>query len=556
MKFTWRITGLRYRLERLTVRRLVHAACRLLFMRAAYGYTLGGRLIDALAFTPSDMWPGDANRGSTITSGDFDFLGRLVRAPEQPWHPVGVSAEWRTMAHGFGWLRDLRAAGGEASRERARELVLDWIDTEGRWSPVPWRPHVIAQRLGNWLGQSEFLCAGADEAFRERFLDSLARQARHLARVARFADPGARRIKVLKGLIYASLSLPGRARPLRRALKGLEAEIGGQVLGDGGHVERCPALQLSVLQDLVDIREALRDAQAEIPAALQTGIDRMAPMLRFFRHGDGGLALFNDTDEHEGWLIDVVLTRADARGKPLDSAPHAGFERLTANRTLLIVDTGRPPPPGLDFHAHAGTLSFEMSVGKERLVVNCGAHADDGADWTAAQRATAAHSTVNVEDVNSAELLTTGYLGHRPGTVTVERRDADGSCWVDASHDGYDASMGLVHHRRLFLAAGGGDLRGEDTLKGSGNHKFTVRFHLHPTVKASLVQQGSAVLLRLADGTGWRLRAAGGVTSLEKSVYLGIRGEVRRTEQVVISGATQNGKGQIKWAFSRLTDNC
>ena len=92
-------------------------------------------------------------------------------------------------------------------------------------------------------------------------------------------------------------------------------------------------------------------------------------------------------------------------------------------------------------------------------------------------------------------------------------------------------------------------------MSGSGNHKFTVRFHLHPTVTASVVQQGSAVLLRLADGTGWRLRAAGGVTSLEESVYLGIRGEIRRTEQVVISSATKNGDGQVKWAFTRLTDS-
>ena len=84
MKITWRITGLRYRLERMTVRQLVHAACRLLFKRAAYGYTLGGRRIDGLVFTPSDMWPGDANRGGIITRGDFDFLGHLVRAPEQP----------------------------------------------------------------------------------------------------------------------------------------------------------------------------------------------------------------------------------------------------------------------------------------------------------------------------------------------------------------------------------------------------------------------------------------------------------------------------------------
>ena len=67
-----------------------------------------------------------------------------------------------------------------------------------------------------------------------------------------------------------------------------------------------------------------------------------------------------------------------------------------------------------------------------------------------------------------------------------------------------------------------------------------------------MVQEGSSVLLRLTSGEGWRFRASGGVISLQESVYLGIRDVVKRTEQIVVSAATQNGNGQIKWAFSRL----
>jgi uncharacterized heparinase superfamily protein len=82
-----------------------------------------------------------------------------------------------------------------------------------------------------------------------------------------------------------------------------------------------------------------------------------------------------------------------------------------------------------------------------------------------------------------------------------------------------------------------------------------VRFHLHPAVKASLVQQGSTVLLRLASGGGWRLRASGGTMSLQESVYLGASGEARRTSQIVIAGAAPDGQGQVKWALSRMTDD-
>ena len=133
-------------------------------------------------------------------------------------------------------------------------------------------------------------------------------------------------------------------------------------------------MHATVLGALIDIRAIYKAARIEMPEALQHAIDRMAPALRFFRHGDGGLALFNGSQEGEALLLDTILTQADARGRPLKRAPQAGFDRLTLGRTIIIVDSGGPPPARLDRQAHAGIGSFEMSVGRERFIVNCGAH--------------------------------------------------------------------------------------------------------------------------------------------------------------------------------------
>jgi uncharacterized heparinase superfamily protein len=334
----------------------------------------------------------------------------------------------------------------------------------------------------------------------------------------------------------------------------LAAEIEQQIAPDGGHLSRSPAVHFMVFRQLVDLRIALREARAEVPVALQNAIDRMAPMVRFYRHGDGGLCLFNDTNEGENWLIDVVLTQAEARGKPLDSAPHTGFERIAINRTLVVMDAGPIAPSGPDRHAHAGALSFEMSVGKHRMIVNCGAHAGAHRDWKAVQRTTAVHSTITIDDINSAELLPGAMVGARPRLVAAERRESDGNVWVDGEIDGYAGFSRLVHRRRIYLSANGGDLRGEDSLAGAGQRKFAVRFHLHPTVTASLAQDGDSVLLRLGDGGGWRFRASGGATGLQESVYLGLGGETRRTEQIVVSGAALDGEALVKWAITRMTD--
>src|SRR5206468_5112912 len=186
---------------------------------------------------------------------------------------------------------------------------------------------------------------------------------RHLARVAGWELTGAARLHALKGLIGGSVALGGPEQRILRALRGLERELSTQILPDGGHRSRNPSVQLAVLRDLIDIRAVLRAAQAEIPVPLQQAIERMAPMLRFFRHGDRRLGLFNNSIEEDGVVVDLALTRSETRGHPPPAAPESGFQRLQAGQSLVIVDTGKPPPHGFDGDAHAGTLSFELSQG-------------------------------------------------------------------------------------------------------------------------------------------------------------------------------------------------
>lgn len=543
-----------HKVRRAGIRQLLYALSTLVFKTSLYKRLLEKSVSEAPTFLPTDIWPGNANRGSVTVDGDFECLGTVIRDADKPWLATSVSEAWLTSVSEFDWLRDLRAVGTDAARARARELITRWIETHGsRWQKISWQPSVTGVRLANWLGQREFLAIGADATFLDQFDASIHQQNLYLQHVSGFIPTGFDRILAFKGLILTAASAKN-SQLLSRWVKQLDREIDMQILGDGGHVSRSPSTELGLLRHLVDIRTALKDAKEEVSHTLQTAIDKTAPMVRFFRHGDGGLALFNGSDEGEGWLIDVVLTRSEARGKPLDTAPHSGFERLSANRTLLLLDTGNPPPMGYDQQAHAGTLSFEMSVGKERIITNCGAHFSATESWLEAQRTTAAHSTVTIENMNSSELLSQGGIGSRPNSVSAERREADGNIWIDTSMDGYGGRGTGIHTRRLYLSANGGDIRGEDTLSGVEGQKFVARFHLHPSVQASLVRQANSVLMRTPSGSGWRFRASGGVISLQESVYLGLPGQVKRTEQVVISGATQSGSGQIKWAISRLAD--
>jgi len=530
--------------------RLAYTLKRPLFATPFYRLMLAGRPPTALAAALSDPWPGNAERGAQLLDGTFALAGHTVKSPPRLWSPSGAAPDWLKALHGFEWLADLRSVGGDAARRRARELVGDWLGRYPHWEPVAWAPEVTGRRLVSWLGQYEFFAASAAIEFRHQVLDSLARQARHLDHALPAGIAGTEAIVACKGLIYAGVSLPDATALAEKGLVLLQRALNRQILADGGHVERSPRTQLTVLRDLIDVRAALHAGGLETPVDLQTTIERMAPLLRLFRHGDGGLALFNGADEAEAWQVETVLQRAGGRPRPLTLAPQSGFQRLQAGRTVVLVDAGCPPPPTQARQAHAGTLSFEMSIGRHRLIVNCGNH-PAGHRWSRAYRATAAHSTLVVNDTNSSKISPDGALSRRPEIVACRREEAEGSHWLDMSHDGYRAPFGLVHQRRLYLAAGGEDLRGEDCLVGSGGRDFTIRFHLHPDARAALAQDGETVLLRAGRGAGWRFRALGAVVALEPSVYLGRPGEVRRGQQIVLSGRTSAGETTVKWALHR-----
>ena len=530
---------------------LTYRAVRPLFGTPLYRMMLGGHGPAGMAAVPPDLWPGDAERGAEIARDSFSFAARDPAADAKNWEMRDAAQEWVATLHGFDWLRHIRALDGEAGRDKARRRALAWIDLYPSWEPIAWRSDILASRIVAWLTHYPVFFADPDHGVSEKLMASVGQQLKHLRRVAGCELDGAARLRALKGLVIGTTCLQSEQRRLPQAIALLTHEIERQILPDGGHASRCPTTQLQVLRDLIEVRATLDAAEIPVPSVVARAIDRMAPIVRFFRHGDGGFTCVNGGNEDDAASIDIVLGHTDSRQRPPTSAPDTGFERLNAGRLLAICDVGGPPPPGLDQDAHAGTLSLEVSDGRDRLIVNCGAAPQTGVEWRLAQRATAAHSTAMLEETNSSALANRGGIADRRAAVTATRAESDGQIWIDAEHDGYRQPFGIRHRRRVYLAGTGDDLRAEDVLDGRGGHRFAVRLHLHPDVQVSLLHNRTAALLRLPGGAAWKLRASGAEIDLADSVYLGMPDQIRRTQQVVLSGLTQAGATTVKWALQR-----
>ncbi len=526
-----------------------------LFASPLYRAMLGGPPAFQLAVVPPDPWPGDADRGAAILAGTFPLAHEVLSAEgDKIWDKPGASREWLDALHSFRWLSDLRTLGGGAARRRARELVAGWCRRYRWWDATAWRPPVLAQRIAAWLGHYEFVAASADDELRARFFRVLLRQLKHLDRVAGAAPDSIDRLAAAKALVMAGIALPEDAPRLGSGMRRLEKILAQDFLADGGHASRSPAQQVQALRHLVDVRAALGAAGRRIPETLQTAIEALAGVVRFLRHGDGGLALFHGSDEDENWLIDTLLAHAVPRAALPSRLAATGYERVQAGRSVMIVDVGAPPPPGFDADAHASALAFELSVGKERLIVNSGAAPASDAAQRLKHRGSAAHSTLVVAGADSAPLRRGGGITQGLGAVSAQREERDGAVLIDARHDLYLKRFSIRLRRRLYLAPGGEDLRGEDTLDGPGDVEFAAYFHLHPDISASLLQGGTAALLRLPGGAGWRMRSAGAVMALHESVYFGDGGDTKRAQLIVLAGKTvEGGETVVKWALQRET---
>lgn len=516
-----------------------------------------------LLIAPQDLRTADATNAADIYGGRFLFSGHLVETQgKSPFELKAVHEDWQRELHSFGWLRDLRAADSQIARQNARALVEDWIKYSGRWHEIGWEAGVVTRRILSWLAHSPFILQDGDHDFYRSFVKSLARQVRFLRQTINETDDGVERLHAALAIASACISMAGQGRFARQSIRRLEHELNRQILPDGGHISRNPRALIDILADLFPVRQAFVAQGLEMPPAMLQSVDRMMPLLRFFRHGDGALAHFNGMGSTPSDLVATILAYDDARGAPPVNAPHSGYQRLSGGSSVVLLDTGPAPVLSVSGDAHAGCLSLEFSSATNRIVVNCGVSPKSNPLWRKVSRSTAAHSTATIEDTSSSRFLSEKPFGHLlgapilsgPVNVPVEREDDRAGSRISASHDGYAAEFRVLHKRDVSLSADGTVLDGLDTFSAIGNvdpeHGFAIRFHLHPSLRTSLIRGGSAVLLVCRDGEVWEFEAPGSEIVLEESIYLSDVYGHRKSEQIVVAGALL-ATPSVGWQFRK-----
>lgn len=531
--------------------------CRLA-VRPRFG--IGGGRGAKLLVAPTDLRAVDPYIAEEMLAGRFPLAGRVLEVGEDsPFAHDMPSELFEARLHSFSWLRHVRADKSEASCRQARLIIDDWIDRySSQMTGFAWDADAVAQRLIAWLSHSPVVLQDADAGFYRRFLASLAHHVRYLNRIANCANEGLPRFRVRIALAMASIAMQTSNSTIRRAARELDREIECQILPDGSHASRNPQVAVELLYDLLPLRQTYINLGHELPARLIPAIDRMFPAIRFFRHQGGDLALFNGATLTLANDLMAVLRYDETAGQPFKALPHAQFHRLAAGNTVLLMDTGYPLSDGLSRSAHAGCLSFELSSGKQRFIVNCGSPRFAGTNIRQIARETAAHSTVVIGDRSSSRISRSPFIGplfvEGVSEVDVHRQTGtDGSDRLLARHNGYVGPFGVWHEREVRMSADGKKVIGRDRIllpdKDPASGVFPdptlARFHVHPAIRCSQADEQS-ILLKALDGESWIFKAISGTASLAEDVFFADASGMRPSEQIemVFEGP------EIVWSFT------
>lgn len=443
---------------------------------------------------------------------------------------VRTAADWDSDQREKLWLYnlhyfdDLNAEGAAERIDWHRALLDRWVGENPPAQGAGWEPYPVSLRIVNWI---KWALAG--NKFEPAWEHSLAIQARRLRRRVEWHLLGNHLFANAKALAFAGAFFDGPEAKewITKGLDILAREVPEQVLLDGGHFERSPMYHALILEDLLDLVNLARDYPGVVPESdiqeWRAAVQRMRSWLSVMVHPDGDIAFFNDAAlgiappraELEAYAGRLDLPTSSPSEDGLTHLADSGYVRLQRDEAVALLDVAPIGPDYLPGHAHADTLSFELSLFGRRVIVNSGTSRYGTGAERLRERATAAHSTVEVNGTSSSEVWSGFRVARRARPFGLKTAEEGDEITVSCAHDGYRRLAGQPVHRRTWRL-GERLLSVEDEVTGQYENAVA-RFHLHPD--AAVEGNASDGHMLLNDGRRVEWRVLGGQSRLVRSSW-------------------------------------
>jgi len=410
-----------------------------------------------------------------------------------------LPSDWNNETHSKLWVynlhyfEDLLSENAKEKRHFHTSLLNRWIDDNPIGHGNGWEAYPMSLRIVNilkaWLGGLEV---------DKKLFESVYYQASYLSNNLEKHLLGNHYFANLKALLFAGFIL-GNFRWINTAEKGLLLEIPEQILDDGANFELSPMYHCLMLIDMLDMLNLTRAYPTKVShhlvSLLETYIPKMLQFIETMVHPDGGVSFFNDSADgiapskdkiyQYSKMLGFKINRIDSTKAQIIDNANSGYFCSTVSGSKLIFDAS---PIGCDYipgHAHADTLSFELSIGVERVFVNSGTSEYGLSDKRLYQRKTKAHNTVEVDGKDSSQVWSGFRVANRAQIVDrFSEITSDKNIVLSAAHNGYKTLLsGCIHTRMLNFSSN--KLIVLDSLEGSFQCAKAF-FHFHPKLNVNL----------------------------------------------------------------------
>lgn len=420
---------------------------------------------------------------SMISLNTFEFLNETHEISINDWSSSKFSKLWLYNLHYFD---DLNSTGSEKRVEWHKSYINSWIKQNHPFQGIGWEPYPSSLRIVNWIKWSI-----NENILKDDWMLSLEIQARFLFKNIEYHLLGNHIFANAKALMFAGLFFHGKEANIwyEKGRKLLEKELKEQVLLDGGNFELSTMYHSIFLEDILDLVNIHQVYNQDIPQGLKEKIPLMLEWFQAMIHPDGEISFFNDAsfgiaptfDELKKYALRLNFKKFNSNKRRLTVLNNSGYSRVEFDDLVAIIDRSLVGPDYLPAHAHADTLSFELSLYSQRLIVNSGTSVYGDSKERHRQRGTHSHSTVMLDSENSSEIWSGFRVAKRAKILKSFEMDDRNKITLSASHNGYHRLKGKPTHFRQWEFTKG-LLRIDDLITGNGIHSADVIFPLHPLV--------------------------------------------------------------------------
>lgn len=461
---------------------------------------------------------------SLLNENTFQFLNKTESLSEVGWNDNGntIAKLWRYYQHYFD---DLNAVDSLKRNEWHDKLFKSWINENSVGKGVGWESYPTSLRIVNWV---KFYLL--EKKLPDICMQSLVLQSKWLSKRIEWHILGNHLFTNAKALVFVGLFFSSKESEiwLKKGLKIINNELKEQVLNDGGNFELSPMYHSIFLEDLLD----LINISKSYPNFIQkTKIDewiqiskKMFIWLNAMTHPDGNIAFFNDAsleiaaklEELKKYAHRLGINYIPAKFSKVLHLSDSGYIRFTSNNAVGLLDVAPIGPDYLPGHAHADTLSFELSLFGQRLLVNTGISEYGISQIRQYERCTKAHNTVVVNDENSSEVWSGFRVARRAYPFDLKIEELENFVNISCAHDGYKRLDNKPIHRRNWQFSEN-SLIINDHIDGSFKSAYAY-FHFHPSITLTK-SQNNFWKIEMSNGQQVILCIKIGEPTIETSYY-------------------------------------